>query len=204
MTKWESTFKSTNYRKLVTKALNRYLAILGARIEGGQLKGPEVKDRRIIVRKSKDAFPMPLPTFRSFEKSLEDLESPAWFAKNGGTGVLELDPPLSITLTDSEERTYEVVFEAIHIIAPWLRPKFMANVTLPYHELSKAYARLGAGAVFTSVWADQTKVADIGGRMCEACSWRRSRHGCLSATGSSGTRHALRPGGHRPSSRPAH
>lgn len=119
----EAEIESGEGRVLATRALNRYLAMIGARIEEGSLlKGTHLR-----------SFEIPCRTFPQLKKAWDMLDDPEVFKGQGGLGAINLGERLTLAI---EGKLLGV--EKVYILPPWLRPPNRAG----RHELTKAYREL--------------------------------------------------------------
>ena len=134
------------YRRLATRALNRFLAVVGTSITGRRLVAPDRTDDRFVVGKRDDAFWIlrsdpndgnQLGTsIQDFQDRLNDDQ---YFQINGGLGAIELPEPVTLKLDAGGDLQVELEFEAVHVIPPWLRPHLPDGKANP---ITTAYVRL--------------------------------------------------------------
>ncbi|MEE8609066.1 MAG: hypothetical protein V3S55_15795, partial [Nitrospiraceae bacterium] len=126
-------------KKLATQALNRYLAVIGARIEEGKLLPPEVEDGRFVVRRKPAIHAIPAKTRAQYKQALELLDDATWFRKHDGLARIDLPEPITARfLRDKDVVLCEVVCDAVYVIPPWLRPageSWRHRITQAYIDL---------------------------------------------------------------------
>ncbi|MCU1264371.1 MAG: DNA-directed polymerase [Acidobacteria bacterium] len=127
---WEAKVGGGDHRKLATRALNRYLSVIDAKIETGSLvQASEPEDFSIHCGnygELKDAWDL-----------LNDNE--AFASKKGGLGFIQLDKAITINLEGKDR-----LIEKLYVLPPWLRPEG----TSATHELTKAYRSLLVALAF--------------------------------------------------------
>ena len=134
--KGEAAFGPTDHRELATQALNRFLAVIGARIENGEFIGLKPQDDgRRVVRFDPVAHAIPASTRTDYEEAFDLLEDGSWFAAHGGLCALDFrERPITAMVFER----VEVAFEAIYVTPPWLRPRGQSW----RHPLTQAYLDL--------------------------------------------------------------
>jgi RNA polymerase Rpb2, domain 6/RNA polymerase Rpb1, domain 2 len=120
---WETKTGSAGHRKIAARALNRFLATVGAKIEKG----------RLVNEPTPKAFDMPTRTLADLKYSLDMLEDSGRFADLGGLGVISLKAPVKIIINE-----HELQIEKVYVLPPWLRPSVEGRP----HKLTKAYRTL--------------------------------------------------------------
>jgi hypothetical protein len=138
---------------LCRRALNRYFALVGLEIEDYRLHRIQKSSGPILVRAGSNSYVVaPSRYFTDIVDVLDHLEDWAWFEKKGGTIYLDLRRnPVQISIKGHNDggaaREASVVFEAIPILPPWLRPAMASNaagrtvshpLTLHYRSTLKA------------------------------------------------------------------
>lgn len=148
-----------SHRYLATQALNRYLGLLGIKLEGAKFSLPLGRDGiSVKVRASAPSVINPSRFFTDCREALDHMEDEAWFLRKGGSLLVDLRKnPVRLVLKGHQikdeksgkrlrdrKHQVEVNFEAFEILPPWLRP---ASPREP-HPLTRHYESLLSAATF--------------------------------------------------------
>ena len=121
--KRESLTEGGGMDAIPTRALNRYLSTVDARIE----------ESRIVRGSFLKSFDMSCRTYPQLRKAWDVLDDADAFVDRGGLGAVSLGRRVTV---DIEGRS--LAFENFHVLPPWLRPPSKEG----RHELTNAYRDL--------------------------------------------------------------
>jgi hypothetical protein len=120
---------------LSTAAVNRFLSMIGARIERGLLIPPRFSDGAIHVPFDPNVPSLKVTigkkAIRGISEIIAELDNERWYQRLGGLFALDLsESPITLSLKISAppnvDRPHQskvpVVFHALYLLPPWLRP----------------------------------------------------------------------------------
>lgn len=150
----ENPHKDSNHRPLAREALNHYLELIGAKLDGHRILAPPKSSGILAVRdEQEDTYLVPPGTETRAKEVLEHLTVPEWWKERGGHVAIDLRASqLTLSLgdlfTSKEERgelqskglslAVEIQYHAFPLLPPWFRP---GPVRGP-HPLTKIYKKL--------------------------------------------------------------
>jgi hypothetical protein len=130
------------HRTLSRTALNRYLAVVGASSAKGRLSLPAYSEGTVRVELNPDVPSLAIDIKKSVKgisEIIAELDNEEWFQHRGGTFALDLRAhPLVLSFDLPGRRKVSVVFEALYLLPPWLRP----SGEHWHSELTRAYRAL--------------------------------------------------------------
>jgi hypothetical protein len=145
--RWEAQLGAGNHHQLAIRALNRYLTIVGALYENGDLKP---------LTTPPDAPELQVGKLSEAQDALDLLENPRKFAERGGLLAIPLGRNHCISVTArrakinkkraEEDLPSTLVFtlDRVYVLPPWLRPSQPGQ----HHQLTIAYRRLIKALMF--------------------------------------------------------
>lgn len=121
---WEAKVEDGDHRKLATRALNRYLSVIGIRIEGAHL----------IESADAEAYSIVSGNYGELKDAWDLLNDSTKFASiRGGRACITFEEAIPINFEGQKH-----LIKRLYVLPPWLRPDG-ASIT---HSLTKAYREL--------------------------------------------------------------
>lgn len=150
------------HRALSTVALNRFLSTIGARTKGGLFIPPQFSDGAIQVPLDPSVPALKVQISKKaisgISEIIAELDNEHWYQRHGGLFALDLsENPITLSfrisaspsVDRSQQRKVPVVFHALYLLPPWLRPcgeHWHSELTSRYWKLLKLLASSWAEA----------------------------------------------------------
>jgi len=168
----ESALERDSYQGMATRALNRFLSVVGATISAGQLNGRNHSENRMLVDENvvdNDA----LWIFRSkggkdpvgnTKQSIRDfLADENVFSNHGGMGAIniKLEKPITVEFSGTN-----FDFAVVPVIPPWLRPPLPTGHSNP---ITSVYVDLVSALKWGNIGLDPEPVRRLIKRLVKLC-----------------------------------
>lgn len=146
---WEAQLGGGNHHQLAIRALNRYLAVVGARYENGGLHP---------LTTLPDAPELQVGKLSEAQDALDLLDNPRRFAERGGLLAIPLRRAKVNDKRAEEDllSTLASTLDRVYVLPPWLRPSQPGQ----RHQLTIAYRRLIKALMFRRSQVHESRVAE--------------------------------------------